>query len=562
MQGFPSARRASLTGCLVVVLASCAPAQVPSHPATEPGRDSETTTEPPMVESVSPSPRSRHDPLCQPFPDRLIDEFLAAYNGRDLEALQELVTADEVRDVSAAPLAGTAVFGGVSPWAEAGWAADDRFGAVGYGAFHPTPRGFQMFMDRRNDVLASHGIEALAITLDAVSAGCSIQRLEMSGFAQAQGEPCRFYDEFGDVPEVGESVPAVCVDGSGKFARTGHVAVWTGQEMIVWGGSQGGHFAEAGHLAGGLSYQPYSVAWSTVPMAPVAIGEPSPAVWTGRELIVFGYVWESGVQGMAYESESGNWRWISHPPGGPRSGGSGVWTGSDLILWGGRAEGDELPRDGAAYDPVADTWHAIPPAPVGGRYEHAAVWTGEEMIVWGGSDHSTDLADGAAYSPLADTWRPLAPSPLSARQWFPVVWTGTEMIVWGGASFSDSQASGAAYDPKTDTWRTLAPSPLVGRFWHSMVWTGDEVIVWGGYGYPNHHALGGGASYDPEGDRWTVLPEAPIAARCHHTAVWTGQAMVVFGGYEACGSPGHFALGDGAIYSPETDSWTRVIPSL
>ena len=67
-------------------------------------------------------------------------------------------------------------------------------------------------------------------------------------------------------------------------ARNNHSAVWTGTEMIVWGGSSTGvEFNDGGH------YNPTTDTW----MPTTAAGAPSPrfdhtAVWTGDEMIVWG----------------------------------------------------------------------------------------------------------------------------------------------------------------------------------------------------------------------------------------------------------------------------------
>jgi hypothetical protein len=44
--------------------------------------------------------------LFQPFPHRLIDDFIAAYNERHLDTLENLVDVDQIEDVVAAAYAG------------------------------------------------------------------------------------------------------------------------------------------------------------------------------------------------------------------------------------------------------------------------------------------------------------------------------------------------------------------------------------------------------------------------------------------------------------------------
>jgi hypothetical protein len=67
-------------------------------------------------------------------------------------------------------------------------------------------------------------------------------------------------------------------------ARYFHTAIWTGTEMIVWGGTNG-----SASLKTGGRYDPATNHWSP----PVIKGAPAArhshtAVWTGTEMIVWG----------------------------------------------------------------------------------------------------------------------------------------------------------------------------------------------------------------------------------------------------------------------------------
>jgi hypothetical protein len=62
-----------------------------------------------------------------------------------------------------------------------------------------------------------------------------------------------------------------------------HTAVWTGTEMLVWGGSTAGRL-----FADGAVYDPAAGSWRSMPRAPLAPRTGHVAVWTGRELLVWG----------------------------------------------------------------------------------------------------------------------------------------------------------------------------------------------------------------------------------------------------------------------------------
>ena len=90
-------------------------------------------------------------------------------------------------------------------------------------------------------------------------------------------------------------------------ARFGHTAVWTGSEMIVWGGSDG-----TSVLNTGGRYNPSTDSWTATSTtnAPEA-----------------------------------------------RTGHTAVWTGSEMIVWGGSNNKARL-NTGGRYNPSTDSWTA------------------------------------------------------------------------------------------------------------------------------------------------------------------------------------------------------------
>ncbi len=317
-------------------------------------------------------------------------------------------------------------------------------------------------------------------------------------------------------------------------AREFHTAVWTGSEMVVWGGYDGGTT-----LNDGARYDPVSDSW----MATSGTGAPAAraghtAVWTGSEMIVWGgFGYDGG--GLSYLNDGGRYdpvsdSWLATSGTGTpaaRAGHTAVWTGSKMIVWGG--DGGAVLNDGGRYDPVSDTWvvTSATGAPVA-RQRHTAVWTGSKMIVWGGSDGAVDLSDGGRYDPVSDSW--VATSGTGApgvRRDHTAVWTGSEMIVWGGiwGSGGSYLNDGRRYDPVSDSWvATSGTGEPTARVGHTAVWTGSEMIVWGGAG---GSSMNEGARYDPVSDSWVATSgTGEPEKRYFHTAVWTGSEMIVWGG--------------------------------
>jgi Bacterial Ig-like domain len=273
-------------------------------------------------------------------------------------------------------------------------------------------------------------------------------------------------------------------------ARQNHTAVWTGSEMIVWGGDDssfvtntGGRFDPSASDVSAWT----ATADTAMANAPLARTNHT-AVWDAvdSEMIVWG---GSDLGGSNLTNTGGRYsplsdNWTSTPTAGaptPRIEHTAVWTGNEMIVWGGIAD-TGLTNSGGRFDPAAaagvGAWTATSssgaPSP---RFGHTAVWTGTEMIVWGGDAGFGPLFDGARYNPVTNTWKPMAPAPI-ARSDHEAVWTGSEMIVWGGDT---SDSSGAAYNPLHDSWRLISTTEApTGRTGHTAVWTGNEMIVWGG----------------------------------------------------------------------------------
>ena len=335
-------------------------------------------------------------------------------------------------------------------------------------------------------------------------------------------------------------------------ARLAHTAVWTGTEMIIWGGADG--LFSATNTGG--RYNPDTDNWT----ATSAISAPTArvghvAVWTGSEMIVWGGEGPLNSGGR-YNPDSDSWTATSttNAPSA-RWGATAVWSGSEMIVWGGT---DDLPglNTGGKYNPITNSWTATTTANAPTRrYEHAAVRAETEMIIWGGYDveHGLYLNTGGKYNPTSDTWVPTsttnAPPGLALHR---AVWTGTLMIVWGGFDQVTISNAGGRYNPAMDSWTpTSTTNAPTARSSHTAIWSGSEMIVWGGQ--DNSGLANTGGKYDPSTDDWTPTNTYSVPeARSSHTAVWTGTEMVVWGG--VTGNSAYPVIG--GKYVPSTDTWT------
>ncbi|OOP57451.1 MAG: hypothetical protein AYP45_03125 [Candidatus Brocadia carolinensis] len=170
------------------------------------------------------------------------------------------------------------------------------------------------------------------------------------------------------LPEIAAAVPLSYASNamSSSFvkpppsARRYHTAVWTGTEMIVWGGTN-----ITAHFNTGGRYNPATNTWTSTSTTG------APNTWSATTI---------GPTPVA------------------RSYHTAVWTGTQMIVWGGRNATSRL-NTGGRYKPATNTWTrtSTTGAP-SGRDRHTAVWTGTTMIVWGGYG-SGYLGTGGLYFP-------------------------------------------------------------------------------------------------------------------------------------------------------------------
>jgi N-acetylneuraminic acid mutarotase len=331
---------------------------------------------------------------------------------------------------------------------------------------------------------------------------------------------------------------------NGADARSGHTAVWTGTEMIIWGGQDISNYLDTG-----ARYTPSTDSWiaTSTNSAPSARLSHT-AVWTGARMIVWGGTGPDGQlnTGGSYDPSTDSWAGTSTRNAPPaRAQQTAIWTGSQMIVWGGLFGPFHTVLDsGGRYDPTADIWTNtnITNTPMA-RVNHTAVWTGSEMIVWGGNDSfGNGFNDGGKYNPTADSWTAITLTNAPAyRSSHTSIWTGTEMIVWGG----DGRCSGGncvgyfnnggRYSPGTNSWASLsttnAPSA---RAAHLAVWTGNEMLIWGGRSFSGSFQSTGGR-YNPGTDSWSAMNIINAPTQGFFTSVWTGSQLIVSGGVNTGG---------------------------
>jgi hypothetical protein len=243
-------------------------------------------------------------------------------------------------------------------------------------------------------------------------------------------------------------------------------AVWTGHEVLVWSSAPGTADSQGREVV--LAYNPSTNTWRTLPSSGLTPRAGTITVWTGQELVVWGgfnsdFTVAYG-DGARLDPTTDTWRRLPPAPVPARGQATAVWSGREVLLWGGdTAAGAEVGK-GAAYDPTTNTWRALPLSPLRAKTLPASVWTGHYFTVIGGSAGGTLPAPGpgaAAYDPKTNTWTVLPPAlpyppgpnslPFAAdqREEGSAVWTGKAVVLVGGLDYRQQapRADGIEWTP-------------------------------------------------------------------------------------------------------------------
>lgn len=328
----------------------------------------------------------------------------------------------------------------------------------------------------------------------------------------------------------------------------GDCAVFTGSRILQFGGE----FSAAS--GGEVMFPGLGIVSAMSTTNEPAARNHHTLVWTGRNMIVFGGQ-DGGTffrDGGSYNPVTDTWTAIS-TTGAPsaRANHTAVWTGTEMIIWGGHDSAFNPLKDGAAYNPATDTWRSLAAAPTGlaERERHAAVWTGTSMIVWGGfGTGSTEYYDGAVYDPAGDSWTGITDTgaPTVQPSQSTVLWTGSKLFVWGADTSAFMQ--GATWDSNTNTWTSIGTWSIIRREPAGCA-TSYGVFIWGGLDHFGTFAQNDGENYYDNVQNWLPMAASPLGGRFNVKAYWTGRQVIVWGGKDF-GFAGTQPQSNGAVYNP------------
>jgi hypothetical protein len=151
----------------------------------------------------------------------------------------------------------------------------------------------------------------------------------------------------------------------------------------VWGGT-----TRDGPPGTGGVYDPVLDSWTSTS----TVNAPSrttdyTAVWTGSEMLVWGGSYND--TGGIYDPETDSWMDITRESApSSREKHTALWTGDRMVIYGGMLHNSLFASHGGVYIPESNLWTAIRADGAGDIYfnrEAAAVWADGRMFVWGGN---------------------------------------------------------------------------------------------------------------------------------------------------------------------------------
>ncbi len=341
--------------------------------------------------------------------------------------------------------------------------------------------------------------------------------------------------------------------------------------------------------------------WSRLPDSPLSAREDAIAVWTGSEVIVWGGHRDmlALTDGAAYNPATRTWRSIAPNTWG-HPGAFGLWAGDRVVVL--------AKNGGATYSPETDGWTGLPRlADDAGVMLTVAVWTGEEVLAAGprtdtGGEEvlglvSLDVATGQ--------WRMLSALESGIGDAYRVVASDTGMIVWSQRGGGGTR--GWEYDAGADSWDALPPLPVApgtqiqsaapawldgalhvivsvratdgvaprvksvvarldGGEWivgsdeldfaraTDAVAAGDLIVLL------DQNPEGKPVVLDPRSGLWSLLGDYPLEAATGRSTAWTDEGLFVWGGRTAVtpplvtlpssAVPVSTTVADGAVWTP------------
>ena len=315
----------------------------------------------------------------------------------------------------------------------------------------------------------------------------------------------------------------------------------------------------AGQLHG-AAYDPITDTWRVIAAGPVpAGGAPTQnipqAVWSGSEMVIWGG-WGEPIA-AAYNPETDTWRELSAGPLQARDQAAILSLADGIAVIGGSTQSGPRPQewffDAALLDPRSGDWRLLPDLPrpdpetyaTDGWHEFVATEAPDGRLIVVMSAPSPEQGvtlDTFALERDGTEWRHLGsphfeqylqPYPVASGQW---LFVGSTM----------GQSAAAVLDLGTGAWATTTPPPIAAEF--LGVSTGDRVLALSArFSLEPEPPMT--LSWDPATQTWLELAPPPLEQRVGAAVAWTGEELLIWGG-ERSGGLGGPSFADGARFHP------------
>ncbi|MDZ5621658.1 Kelch repeat-containing protein [Nocardioides bizhenqiangii] len=320
------------------------------------------------------------------------------------------------------------------------------------------------------------------------------------------------------------------------------VAVWTGSEVIVVGGTTGRPCSpdadcapppKSAERADGAAYDPATETWREIAPAPAAVAGGHALWWDDRMIVV------SDRLTLAYDPAADQWQRLDLHPSGLYEGGLvGTDEGPVAFSYDQRPRADDV--SDWRLDLATGEWSALPHDPFAESYDRSMAWHEDRLwLLSMDVEHHFGAHEGSP-SRIAvldgDTWTVVDEETPDLTYGQRLVQHQGSFVIAPGSYRSDFASH--AFDPETGEWRTLPGSggaergcplgdAIVGPAWVASgnglysaspadalaappcpgmpapavtVWAGDRLFIWGG---PN-------PDYDGNlDDGWVWTPPPP-----------------------------------------------------
>jgi N-acetylneuraminic acid mutarotase len=263
--------------------------------------------------------------------------------------------------------------------------------------------------------------------------------------------------------------------------------VWAGKEILVCCGRIVGAGASAG------AYDPEADQWRDISAPPISTAF-AEAIWTGEEMLVFGGVGQGGTTNLvgaaAYDPMTDTWRRLADLPYGLERTADATIGNGVVYAWPSPSQGTT--RMPIAYAIASDEWVTLPNPPTPDPSTPSLVWMGDLLFAYGAVSEPGGgvVGIGVTFEPVSQTWTLAQPAPLepvspsegtdASQKAVRVdgevyIWTG-----WVGTDWEEPITRVLAYEPSQDSWRELEPAPIAAQgLWHEpIIWTGSQLITY------------------------------------------------------------------------------------